>query len=817
MKNLISLLLIICSLNGYSTNSIIVNKLFPVDNSIAVNKPAVIGNSITVGNSTLVNTPQELKAAVLKARPGDIILLKDKEWSNAAMQLSGKGTATQPVMIMPETPGGVIFTGQSYLQLSGEYLVVKDFHFKNGYTPKREVVSFRTSEALLANHCRVTGIVIENYSQPEKFRSDTWVTFYGKNNRIDHSTFVDKLNLGPVIIAELNDERSQQNDHLIDSNYFKGRSPLGSNGGETIRIGVSRYSLTASRTTIAHNFFERCNGEVEIVSIKSGENRVCFNTFFECEGGLVLRHGSDNVVEGNFFLGNNKPFTGGVRVINPRQKVFNNVFYQLQGTNFRAPLSVLNGVPNSQINRYYQVKDAWIERNTFVDCSNILFGAGKDAERTLAPENVQFKKNLIATSREEIYTDANNDQGIIFSENGVVDFDTRVITDPSQKSGVTSGKVPDGFVKTKADTYKINDITLPYSKLYGADLKNLKIITPEKTGAAWYHPETKKAGRKPKSTFLKASQSSLLATTLKEALAGDTIVLTEAGFYPLKEELTINKTLVLIAAKGLKNRPVFVNISFKSLPAFITLENGSNLTVKGIAFKGNYESFAHADAGIRSTDKPMNKPYKLTIDDCEFYEYNESSNSGFSASKSTLADSLIVKNSIFHHLSGTGIDLSAEKDDKGIYNAEYTLITNCVFTNIMGAAINIYRGGNDESTLGPFVKIDHCTFNEVENREQGSAVKLIGAQQASILNSNFSYSGQGGRVIFFQEYRWDNIVVDYCNFYESGKVESFYQRVLGPHIYHVKPEYTDLKKLNLSWAGSSPAAADQFKIGVYSK
>ena len=804
MKNLILSLLIICSLNGY-TKHIVLNEPIVINSFMKIAKPVSINNSI------VVNNPQELKAAVSKARPGDIVILKDKEWSNAAMQVNGKGTAAQPVVIRPETPGGVIFTGQSYLQLSGEYLLVKDLHFKNGYTPKREVISFRTSEALLANHCRVTGIVIENYSQPERFRSDTWVTFYGKNNRIDHSTFVDKLNLGPVIIVELNDERSQQNNHLIDSNYFKGRSRLCANGGETIRIGVSRYSLTASRTTIAHNFFERCNGEVEIISIKSGENRVCFNTFFECEGGLVLRHGSDNLVEGNFFMGNNKPFTGGVRVINPRQSVFNNVFYRLQGTNFRAPLSVLNGVPNSLINRYYQVKDARIERNTFVDCSNILFGAGKDAERTLAPENVQFKKNLIATSREEIYTDANNDQGIIFSENGLVNSDKKTPADTYH------GKVPDGFFKAKADTYKINGIELPYHKLYGADLKNLKIITPEKTGAAWYHPETKKAWRIPKITFLKASQSSLLAMTLKDALAGDTIVLTETGFYPLKEELLINKTLVLMAAKSLKSRPVFVNASIKSLPAFITLENGGNLTVKGIAFRGNYESFANSDAGIRSTNKPMNKPYKLTIDDCEFFAYNESTNSGFYSSKSTLADSLIVRNSIFHHLSGSGIDLSAEKDDKGIYNAEYTLITNCVFTNLMGTAINIYRGGNDESTLGPFVKIDHCTFNEVENKEQGSAVKLIGAQQVSFLNSNFSYSGQGGRAIFFQEYRWDNIIVDHCNFYESGKVESFYQRILGSHIYHIKPEYTDLKKLNLEWTGSAPASADQFRIGTFSQ
>ncbi|QNK64429.1 TonB-dependent receptor [Pedobacter sp. PAMC26386] len=725
-------------------------------------------------NSILVNTPEELMTAVSKAKPGDIILLKDKEWHNAALLLQANGTAAQPITIMAQTPGGVVFTGQSYLQLGGAYLVIKNLHFKNGYTPKREIIAFRINDEILANHCRVTGIVIENYSQPERFKADTWVTFYGQNNRIDHSTFVDKLNLGPTIIAELNDERSQKNYHSIDSNYFKGRSRLGSNGGETIRIGVSRYSLTASRTLITRNLFERCNGEVEIVSIKSGENNVCFNTFLECEGGLVLRHGSDNIVEGNFFIGNNKPFTGGVRVINPRQKVFNNVFYQLQGDNFRAPLSVVNGVPNSLINRYYQVKDALIERNTFLDCANILFGAGKDAERTLGPENVQFKKNLIVTKRDEIYTDANNDHGIIFSENAL--------------GNNYKGVVPAGFVKTQLSSMQKNQFSLPYSPSYGADLKNLDRIVEKNTGASWYHPQQKKAVRKAKSTYFNAAQSSSLASAIQKAVAGDTIVLTDTGFYQLRTELVIDKPLVLMAAKNLKSRPAFVNSSFNNLPAFITIENGGTLMVKNIAFKGTYQSFAAADAGIRSTDKPMNKPYKLTIDGCEFYDYNESTNSGFFGSKSTMADSLIVRNTIFHHMSGTAIDLSAEKEDKGIYDAEYTLISNCTFSNLLGAAINIYRGGNDESTLGPFVTIDHCTFNEVENREQGTAVKLVGAQQVSIQHSNFAYSGQGGRTIQFKEYRWDNIRIDNCNFYESGKVESFYQKVMGPNISHLKPQ-----------------------------
>jgi poly(beta-D-mannuronate) lyase len=754
----------------------------------------------TFSSSIIVETPQALKAAVAKAKPGDVIYLKNKDWNNAAIQLQGKGTAKAPVVIMPQTPGGVTFTGQSFMQIGGEYLVIKGFHFKSGYTPKREVIAFRISNDVLANNCRVSDIVIENYSQPERFKSDTWITFYGKNNRVDHSTFVNKLNAGPVIIAELDDERSQQNNHSIDSNYFKGRQRFGSNGGETIRIGVSRYSLTASRTNIVRNYFERCNGEVEIVSIKSGENNVSFNTFYECEGGLVLRHGSGNVVEGNFFIGNNKPFTGGVRVINPRQRVVNNVFYELQGYNFRAALAVLNGVPNSLINRYYQVKDAVIEKNTFINSGSILFGAGKDAERTLGPENVSFKNNLIITQKDEVYTDANNDKGIVFADNGL---------DEGFK-----GKVPDGFKKIKIKFSVFKGFNLPDDAQYGADLKKLPLIDKEATGASWYKPLVRAPARKPKSFTVKAAQSTSIAGIINTALPGDTIVLSESGLYKMNDEILVNKPLVIMAAGNLKSRPVLVNASFKSLAAFISIENGGDLLVKGIAFKGTYESFSAADAGIRSTDQPMNRPYLLTIADCEFYDYNESTNSGFKAGKSTLADSLIVMNSIFHHMSGTGIDLSAEKDDKGIYNAEYTIIRNCTFTNLLGTAINIYRGGNDESTLGPFVNIDHCTFNEVENREQGTVVKLIGAQQAAVTNSNFSYSGQGGRAIQFQEYRWDNILVDYCNFYESGKLESFYNKAAGNHIYHVKPKYTDPEKLNFQWSGASPATSNQLPIGV---
>src|SRR5690606_27527078 len=203
--------------------------------------------------TTLVSNPEQLRKAVAAAKPGEIIQLQNGVWNDVLLTVDGNGSQEKPIIIQPETSGGVILKGNSNLRIAGEHIIVQDLHFKDGSSPKGPVIDFRTSNDNLDNNCRLTGIVIENYSQPDRLVNDNWVVLWGRENRVDHCTFVDKKNAGPTLIVELNDERSQENFHQVDSNYFKGRSRLGSNGGETIRIGVSRYSLKSSRTTITAN------------------------------------------------------------------------------------------------------------------------------------------------------------------------------------------------------------------------------------------------------------------------------------------------------------------------------------------------------------------------------------------------------------------------------------------------------------------------------------------------------------------------------------------------------------------------------------
>jgi len=113
------------------------------------------------------------------------------------------------------------------------------------------------------------------------------------------------------------------------------------------------------------------------------------------------------------------------------------------------------------------------------------------------------------------------------------------------------------------------------------------------------------------------------------------------------------------------------------------------------------------------------------------------------------------------------------------------------------------------------VTIENCTINEVDNREQGSAVRLLGAQYTRVLNCNFVNSGQGGRSVEFREFRWDNILVDHCNFYNSGKVDTYYNRVLGTAIFNIKPEFTNSKDFNFKLKdGSELSLKSKVAAGV---
>lgn len=712
----------------------------------------------------------KFKDAVLNAKPGDTIRMAAGTWRDAQLVFEGKGTAQKPIVLMAQTPGAVKLEGKSSLKIAGEYLVVSGLVFVNGYTPDDAVISFRKDKDNLANNCRVTECVIDGYNQPDRFKSDAWVDLYGRNNRVDHTYLNNKLNSGVTLVVHLNSKESQQNNHRIDHNYFGERPRLGSNGGETMRIGTSTFSLTSSNTVVENNFFYRCNGEVEIVSIKSGDNIVRNNTFYESEGVLALRHGNNNLLEGNYFIGNNRKNTGGIRVINAGHTIQNNYFQDLQGDRFFAALGVMNGVPDSPINRYHQVKDVVIKDNAFMNCANVKFGVGSDSERTATPQNVKVQNNIFYTPTGQApYTTLDDISGVSFQNNKII--------------GAPRGFKANGF--EPANLQLQNTAQGLWASANGALSPKLP-ADANTTGVSWYKPESASAAT---SITKVTREKGALEQAITNAQAGAVIELQEAGEYSISKTIELPQGITLRAKSGLATKPI-IQMSYNDKgQALLAIAKGGTIKVDGIAFNG-YSDGGVADQAIRTSTKPMIQHYNLFVNNCDFYGFNESGAGAFKAYQSTFADTVSFTNSTFEDISGIAINLSAEREDKGKYNAEYIILENCLFNGVMGSALDLYRGGNDESTAGPYLKVDHCTFNKVNNTELGSVLRLVGVQWAEITNSIFSNSGQGGRAVFFESPRWSHNRIDYANLYQSGKIDSFYDNVTGKYMYSVQPEYT---------------------------
>ena len=242
----------------------------------------------------------EVARVLATAGPGDRIIMKNGVYCDLELKWSGRGAENRPVRIEAETPGGVVIEGGSTLRLAGEWLEISGLTFRNGYAPRGSVVEFRCGSEV-ASDCRLTECVIADYNPARRDTAYSYVLLFGRRNRVDHCEFNGKLNLGVTLIVMLNEERSQRNFHRIDHNVFGYRPVYGSNGAETIRVGTSHQAYESSNTIIEENFFDRCNGEVEVISIKSSDNIIRNNRFWECEGVLALRHGDRNEACGNVF------------------------------------------------------------------------------------------------------------------------------------------------------------------------------------------------------------------------------------------------------------------------------------------------------------------------------------------------------------------------------------------------------------------------------------------------------------------------------------------------------------------------------------
>ena len=678
----------------------------------------------SIAEEFLVDTPQAYNKIVKKLSPGDTVKLANGTWNNFEILFRGQGTKDKPITLTAETKGEVILSGLSNLRLAGEHLVVSGLVFKNGYTPSSEVIAFRQNKKNLAFHSRVTEVVIENYSNPDKRESDYWVGMYGQYNRFDHSYLAGKRNKGVTMAVRLNTEDSQENHHKIDHNYFGPRPILGSNGGETLRIGTSHYSLTNSFTLVENNYFDRCDGEVEIISVKSGKNHLNNNVFFESRGTLTLRHGNGNIIENNVFFGNGVDHTGGIRVINKDQVIRNNYMEGLTGYRFGSGFTVMNGVPNSSINRYHQVENALIENNSMINVDHIQIAAGSDAERSAAPLNSKMRNNLVFNQNgKQPFTLFDDVSGVAFTKN---------VSNTKALKEIESGfDVKDITLERAA-----NGLLYPLGESIGAN-KSIQPIKKSATGPSWYTKAADKTAFDSGKKITVNGDGDALFDAVAQAKDGDVIVL-EKGQYNLRKMLQINKTLsIKSAVKGQ------ARITFERGTLFEIYDGGS-LKLDGLLLDGENSPDSSGNTLVRTQKWGMTQNYRFVMHNSTIKNLNiNHSFHFFESGKGAFADYIELKGNKFSNITGDLLRLDKEIEDLGIYNAEYVTLSENTFDNVEGTLVKLYRGGSDESTFGPHLNMKNNTVTQVgvgKRNKSKASLYLHGVQVTNVLGNTLKNS-----------------------------------------------------------------------------
>lgn len=459
-----------------------------------------------------VSSADDIETALETAVAGDTLIMTNGVWTDEEINFAGIGTAANPITLRAETPGGVVLGGISRLQISGNYLVVDGLHFKDGTVENSDhVVQFRGSLGE-AQNSRFTNSVIESYGGPDLNDKYHYLSLYGQNNRVDNNRFLDQQNIGPQIVAWLDESANPISAyHQIDSNHFGDRPRGWANGFEAIRLGDSDTSGVDAHILVENNLFERVDGEIEIISSKSNFNVFRYNTFRESKGTLTLRHGNSNTVEGNFFLGEGVEDSGGIRVVGQDHTIVNNYIADVDDEADGA-ISFAAGIPNTQLNGYLQVKDTVVAHNTIVNVAGagITFDWGfGTSSRSLLPQDLTIAGNLISGAGDSSF-EGSEGSGYVYEDNiafgaplgissrsGINEVDPQLVlgADGLWRPSATSPAI-DGVTSTSSSFVTVDMDGQARIGLYdiGADEQSVaqivrKPLTTDTIGASWFNYE----------------------------------------------------------------------------------------------------------------------------------------------------------------------------------------------------------------------------------------------------------------------------------------------------------------------------------------
>ncbi|MFD9888164.1 polysaccharide lyase 6 family protein [Amycolatopsis sp. NPDC059027] len=271
--------------------------------------------SAATGTRTLTaSSSDELSAALTQARPGDRVEVAAGAYDSGRVRVGRSGTAKAPITIAAAAPGRTRFTGAGGLDLTGaSHVVVQGFVFANdaGLTVPGDAAGDR---------------VTRNVFEGNPGKAD--LTVKANDTEVDHNTFQNRTEEGVFLQVVGPGEKDMAQRVHVHHNYFFNHQFKGTNGGESIRFGLSGRQHAVAKGLIENNLFEKADGDSEAISVKSSNNVVRYNTIVNSRGTLSMRHGWDSRVEGNILIGG----TTGIRFFGNNHVVVNNIVEDTAGT-----------------------------------------------------------------------------------------------------------------------------------------------------------------------------------------------------------------------------------------------------------------------------------------------------------------------------------------------------------------------------------------------------------------------------------------------------------------------------------------------------
>jgi hypothetical protein len=348
-----------------------------------------------------VDSQATFNDAQASAAAGDSIIWRPGHYRNIFMIIE-----KDRLYISAEELGETVFTGGSYAEIKSDSITFRGFQYLDGDIGTQTVID------IFGSHIDFNQVNIRAYTCYKYLR----VRETSQYVDVNYCNFENRINQADQNILSILVDNDTPGYNKVRHCSFK-NFPGGGNdeGVEPIRIGVSSQADFISRSLVEYCFFSNCDGDGEIISSKATQNVYRFNTFVDnTKAELVLRHGSEAVVYGNFFLDGK----GGVRVREGQNHyIYNNYF---SGLNDRA-INLQNEAsdPLDNIN---------VAFNSIIDCDKIILGGFGGSN---PPTNVTIANNYFTAPRGNIFEGKTNEETWI----GNIAFGNLGITLP--ESGLT--------------------------------------------------------------------------------------------------------------------------------------------------------------------------------------------------------------------------------------------------------------------------------------------------------------------------------------------------------------------------------------------